>query len=161
MNLRVRALRRAYKAAWFVRKGVRFLPFPHLNGGMVALWCDDRALFVRNSYNDYYGFPGGRLGMSEGFQAAAVRELAEETGIRLAEDETEFAFGRDLRFGWRKDRVEIFASFTTGALPTVTLDPVEIAEFHWWTIEEAMAQPLYRPVRAYLVNLSQKPAALP
>lgn len=146
---RVRLLRAAYRMAWRARTVARYVPFPHMNGAMAAVWCEGHVLLVRNSYNSFHTLPGGRLNRGESYLQAAVRELAEETGIAL--DAARFRpAGREiLRFGVRRDAVEVHET-ELDARPALLIDPVEIAEAVWATPEEARHLPMFGPARRYL-----------
>lgn len=53
-------------------------------GAMVVIERDDgRILFVRQTYRRKWGVPGGLLKRREAAQDAAVREIAEEVGLRV------------------------------------------------------------------------------
>lgn len=153
---RIRLLRAAYRAAWRARTVVRLLPFPHMNGAMAAVWCDGHVLLVRNSYNDFHTLPGGRLKAGESFRRGAARELAEETGIVLAAEDLRPAGREILRFGLRRDAVEVHET-SLHARPPLKIDPVEIAEAAWVTPAEALALPLFGPTRRYLEARGAEP----
>ncbi|WP_416896516.1 MAG: NUDIX hydrolase [Minwuia sp.] len=149
---RIRAWRAAYRAAWVVRRGVRLLPWPHMNGAMAAVWCDGQVLLVQNSYNDFWSMPGGRLNAGEDYRQAAARELHEETGVIVDAGDLAFVHGEFLGHVLRRDRVEIFA-VDVERRPKVTPEPVEIAATRWATPHEAMGLPLFGPTRRYLQSL--------
>lgn len=146
---RVRALRAAYRFAWAARAGLRLLPFPPLDGAMAAVWCDGHILLVRNSYNRYHTLPGGRRQARESYARAAARELAEETGVEVAERHLRMAGREILRYGLRRDIVEVH-EIELDARPPLVIDPVEIAEALWATPEEAARMALFGPARRYL-----------
>lgn len=146
---RVRLWRSAYQVAWSLRGAFWLMPWPHMNGAMTAVWVGDRVLMVRNSYNDYFTFPGGRLDRGEGFAEAAARELSEETAVSLEPDALKLAVGLDRARPFGQARLEIFEC-RLPARPEVVPDAVEIAEHHWWPASEALSRTLYGPVRAYL-----------
>ena len=149
---RLAVWRAAYKAAWIARKGVRLLPWPHMNGAMAAVWVEGRVLLVQNSYNDFWSMPGGRLNAGERFAQAAARELLEETGIRIEAAALAPVHDEVLGHLLRRDRVEIFAAGLE-ELPAVSADPVEIEQTRWVTPQEAFALPLFGPTRRYLQSL--------
>jgi 8-oxo-dGTP pyrophosphatase MutT (NUDIX family) len=55
-------------------------------GVAVAVWQQDRVLFVRHSYRSGYFLPGGNPRRKETLREAARRELMEETGIEAEPD---------------------------------------------------------------------------
>lgn len=55
-----------------------------------------RRLGINTAGANTYGLPGGHLELHETFEAAAVRELREETGIIIAEEEVKFLTATNL-----------------------------------------------------------------
>ena len=58
----------------------------------VAIFRENEVLFVRHKPSSkhitgYYGLPGGYVEQSESHTAAAVREVGEETGLEIDEDD--------------------------------------------------------------------------
>jgi 8-oxo-dGTP diphosphatase len=56
---------------------------PH-QGALVAVWVGAEVLLLRSSYRRAWTFPGGGIRSGEAPEAAARRELAEETGLVAA-----------------------------------------------------------------------------
>ena len=73
---------RIIKLYWAIRK-------PKTDGALIAVWYQGKILLVRNSYHGYYSLPGGYLRRNESAVNAAIRELSEETGIKVSRDELE------------------------------------------------------------------------
>ncbi len=48
-----------------------------------VLKCDDKFLFVRMGYNDFFCLPGGHIELCEDSVSAAKRELVEELGFEV------------------------------------------------------------------------------
>ena len=55
-------------------------------GVVVAVTQNGAVLLVRNDWMDGYGFPGGGVEPGEHWEAAAVREVREETGVSVEID---------------------------------------------------------------------------
>src|SRR5437764_14641193 len=54
---------------------------PEHQGAMVAVWLESALLLVRSSYRTEWHLPGGGGRRGEAPEAAACRELVEETGL--------------------------------------------------------------------------------
>src|SRR5262245_11781808 len=72
----------AYRITLFWRFMARRPSF----GAATAVKHDGRLLLVKDSYRGIWSMPGGRIRRGEEPAAAAVRELAEETGIELRQE---------------------------------------------------------------------------
>ena len=75
--------RLALRIAWLGLRAYWWLLHPKVRGAAVLVRVDDRLLVIRNSYRRVLTVPGGRVGRQEEHQAAAARELEEETGISV------------------------------------------------------------------------------
>ena len=54
----------------------------------VAVWCEEELLLVQTSFGPQrFSLPGGGIEKGESAVQAALRELREETGLRLTEDD--------------------------------------------------------------------------
>ena len=70
---------------WWRRRIVRTLSPSFTVGAMVFVERDDGALLlVQHTYRERWGVPGGLLEKGEDPREAAVREVFEETGLRVA-----------------------------------------------------------------------------
>lgn len=131
----------------------------------LEVYLVERSLTTR-FFPGYHAFPGGVLDPAdgegpEGRRRAAVRELEEETSVRLAPDALEPA-GQLLTppFGpTRYDTTFFVAELPKGTVPKV--DGQELVSARWWRPEEALrrwsdeALPIPPPTLAYLRLLAQ------
>jgi 8-oxo-dGTP pyrophosphatase MutT (NUDIX family) len=78
---------RFYWLAARLYEAYRLLARPHTHGALVAIWHQQRLLLVQASYRRSLSLPGGGIERGETPRQAAVRELAEELGLRVAPQE--------------------------------------------------------------------------
>jgi len=122
----------AYRITLFWRFMTRRPSF----GAATAVKHDGRLLLVKDSYRGIWSMPGGRIRRGEEPAAAAVRELAEETGIELRQEA--IALVGVFRNAWEYgiDTVHVFEA-TLSSKPVLRLDNREIIDARWVTDDEA------------------------
>ena len=118
-------------------------------GALVALWHDGRVLLVRNSYLAFLSLPGGHLGRAETPLDGAVREAAEEVGIALDAATLRLACAEEQRLFRHANHVTIFEAVLP-APPEIRIDNREVVAAEFLDPAEALARPLFPPLRRYL-----------
>jgi 8-oxo-dGTP diphosphatase len=137
-----RVVYRAARLFWFIAR-------PHTSSAVVALWAGGRVLLVRTSYRPHYGLPGGFLKRGETADAAALRELVEETGLKITVERLQRAWHGEYRFENRYDTITIFEAALDSA-PDVRATGRELVWTGWKTPGEALELLLAPHVRDYL-----------
>ncbi len=125
----------------------------------MAVYVSSALLLVRSSYRSAWNFPGGSVRPGETPEAAARRELAEETGI---------AAGKLVAAGiacgtWegQRDRVHLFELRLSEDLPTLRLDNREIIGARLVSRDGRRGIKLTGPVAAYLGMSSRQSTQRP
>ena len=131
--------------------GWRRLARPHTHGALVAIWWEEQLLLVETSYRRSWGLPGGGIGRGETARQAAVRELAEELGLRVEAEQLRDPWSITERTAGGLNTVTIFR-LQAEQRPAVTVDELEIVAYHWLGRQEALAQVLPSHVRSYLLQ---------
>ena len=112
------------------------------------LTVGEQFLFMKRqphkSEGNLWGIPGGRCEQGETAHEAVVREINEETGIDLKNQEIHY-FGKvyihlpDMDFIYHR-----FAHILPKIPDTILIDPSEHMEYRWITLREALQLPLIR-----------------
>ena len=92
---------------------------------------DDRVLLARDDNLDYWSLPGGRIEAGETDEAAAARELHEETGLKLLNLEYLLEHESDVRHH------RVFRITVNDAEPS---PGNEIEALKWWDGREPIKQ---------------------
>src|SRR5882757_718181 len=115
----------AYRGAYRMMRFYWAVLRPQVHGALVAIWHQGEILLVRNSYVRYYSLPGGYVHRGETGRDAAVRELLEETGIRVAPSELRLALDQQHDWEGKREHVEIFELEVTEK-PVIAIDNREV-----------------------------------
>ena len=105
--------------------------------------ADERVLMVRDRGSESWGLPAGSIEPGETPRTAALRELEEESGIRVSGLCLQAALGgADFRHTYPNgDRVEyaifVFSGRTTSGTGHRPQDEEEISDVQWFAREEA------------------------
>jgi 8-oxo-dGTP diphosphatase len=146
INALIRAVYRVahwgLRLLWFIRR-------PETTGALVAVWCRDRVLLVKNSYRAQLTLPGGYVRAREDRRTAAARELREEVGINVQPKRLVHAYHGTHVFEYRQDTLDIY-ELEVDAEPTVQVDNREVvlAEFH--TADEVLRMKIVPHLEEYL-----------
>jgi 8-oxo-dGTP pyrophosphatase MutT (NUDIX family) len=114
---------------------------------MVAVYVGSALLLVRSSYRAEWHLPGGGIQRGETPEAAAHRELAEETG--LCASALLLAGTASGIWDGRRDRVYFF-ELRLSELPDLKLDGREIIAAQLTPLDELRNLALTEPTTAYL-----------
>jgi|SRR5690606_23188364 len=120
---------------------------------VAAIVTSDRGVLIarRNDGEPPWTFIAGEIGPGESPADAAVREVKEETGLRVRAAEREI--GR--RVHPRTGRTMIYlACYPIGKADPFVGDPVELAEVRWVSLDEAdrLLSGMFGPVRSHLTH---------
>ena len=124
---------------------------PHTHGALVAIWHEQRVLLVQASYRRSLSLPGGGIERGESARPAALRELAEELGLRVSPEALLDPWSITETSARGQNTVTIFA-LGLAEEPAIRLDGLELVASQWLTTEEALDRPLVSHVRAYLIE---------
>src|SRR5512133_2479343 len=81
---------------------------PTTHGALVVVWKRGQLLLVKNSYVRYFSPPGGYVRGGETAKLAAIRELAEETGLEVRADQLTMCHEETHDWEFRHDHVTMF-----------------------------------------------------
>lgn len=126
-----RAYRVAYRMAYLLMSGYRFLRRPRTYGVQLILEAGSQILLVRHSYGHRteWALPGGGRQRREDPLACARRELHEELGVSGAFRHVGVV---ELFHNYHDDKVSVFV--VTNLSGPFLLDKIEINEAQWFGI---------------------------
>ncbi len=114
---------------------------------LVVVHCDGQVLLLKRAdHPDFWQSVTGALEWGEAPRSAAIRELAEETGIRETQDLIDHQFSNRFEIlpEWRyryapgtTENLEHVFSLSLAAMPAVVIDPLEHSNYLWLPIAEA------------------------
>lgn len=125
-------------------------------GAGVIIWKEDKVLLGKRLSahgTDHWSFPGGHVEFGETPEAAAVREVREETNLVVAKVE-KFHFTNDM-FDSGKQYITLFyvAAEWTGELKN--MEPEKCEGWEWVSPEE-LPEPLFQPIKTLLTEVVLK-----
>lgn len=145
---------RVMRVWWFVRR-------PPERGAFVAVWFEGELLLIRNSYRSGETLPCGHIGRRESPRAAAKRELFEEVGIDVPEEDLREATDFTIVHDYKDDHAFIF-EWTARERPRIQVDNREVIWGEFVPEAALDARPLVPHVRLYLEwRRSQPPSSTP
>ena len=141
--------RMAYRAAYQMMRVYWRVARPTTRGALVAIWQDGEILLVRNSYVSYYCVPGGYIKGTETPVMAAVRELAEEIGVRAAPEDLTLGLHETHTWEGKTDDVSIF-DVELKERPVFQVDNREVVDAEFFTPQYALELNLFPPLRRHI-----------
>jgi 8-oxo-dGTP diphosphatase len=122
---------------------------PHTWGAHVMIWHQGKVILVRTSYRSDWMAPGGGLKPGETPVQGAVREVSEEVGLTLRDEDLHLVQVIEHSPDYRQDKLHLFET-RVATVSAIRIDNREIVEARWVTPAEALSLPLAPPMRDYL-----------
>lgn len=129
--------------------------------GVIPIWNDGntrRFLLVRSIKTQEWTFPKGHKNDGETDEQAALRELAEETGLRDVSVIPNLSFVDSYNFEHNGAKIYKTVTFFPAIVnnPKVIPNKTEIDDFKWVTYEEALAIISFESPKKILEELVEK-----
>ena len=138
-----------YKLAYWALLSLWFFTRPTVYGVYVAVWHRDKLLMIKNSYKKRFTIPCGRIKLRENKAAAAVRELYEEVGIKLDNDQLDFVGEYAGKFKYATD-IGTFFEITLAEFPQIQVDNREVVWSQFMSLEKVLNLNLNPTVKTWL-----------
>lgn len=107
------------------------------NRTRVLLICENEFLALQGYLGSgKWGLPGGGLHKGEDAPSGLIRELAEETGIKLTKDNIKYAFNARYSADGLAFNYDCF-TYVLPSKPVVKIQKSEIAQFKWVSLDDA------------------------
>lgn len=132
---------------------------PTTHGALVVVWKQGSLLLVRNSYVSYFSPPGGYVRGGETVKHAAIRELEEETGLKVSPEQLTLCHEETHDWEFKRDHVTMFDVEVVGPVD-VHVDHREVIAAGFYAPEEALSLNLFPPLRRRLEKyIADRPRA--
>lgn len=150
----------AEETVWVFRNG-RAIPDQAntLADARVALFNHAKEiLFIKNRGTNVWALPGGGIEANELIKSGAVREVKEETGIEISEENLQVVAIANLQFGISgqfTNIVQHFYVYTKEVESTITLEASEIDDYAWLNPDKISSEYKFRglPISKKIVDL--------
>ena len=129
--------------------------FPRIGVGVLLLNGENQILLGRrkNAHGEStWGPPGGHLEFGESFEACAIRETLEETGVAI-ENPRFFAMSNDVFKAENKHYVSLFMTARLLNNQTIqNLEPHKVENWQWFSLD-ALPEDLFIPLKSLKAGL--------
>lgn len=126
--------------------------------GCFMLCGDEILLLLRQDHKPQggtWGTPGGKVEQNESPSQAVIREMLEETGMRIEEKELRELIPTYVRMS-ELDFVYLMFLMNVSDKPSVTLDPSAHKEFAWVKLKEVSNLPFIHGLDEHLALLQKQ-----
>lgn len=116
----------------YIRKAYWFIFRPKTFGVKILIESENKYLLVKNTYGGHYWtLPGGGIARKESKEEAIIRELAEETSLRVNLDDLRYLGAYKSNLEFKKDTVFCFYS-NIEKEKNIIVDQKEIQVAKWF-----------------------------